>query len=439
VGVASLQPIAELDAQTTTATAAVVTGDAGGSRVLLASGGLPLVAEVHYGAGRVVQLAYDPLAEPLSSDSSLANMAWEQGLQRAGNPWGSHFSPHSSALAPHDQLWAPVLEPAAWPRWPPWALGMLAGYAAVTGLVVYRAGRSPRTRRRAWAAVPVLTVVAVAASVLSAARSGTADRQIILDTLGPDGTVLTNTYRTVRQLRPGPVQALGAEAATTMFTEAGSVRPILVEERPEPGVAPRKRPGGGVLTHTATGVGLPAPKGPWVPVSVQTITVGQQAGGLEAHLRLVGTARPPADGVKITGTVTNHSTQPLRQLRAQLPQGAQAHLADNLAPGATIKIDAALLWAKQVSAGSIETASRDDLLMFAAASRAFTRPGQIALIGLGSLTASGQRPAPHTTTLTVQPVALEAADQRVAYAGEREMVSSSRSLLSQRASPWCST
>jgi hypothetical protein len=81
--------------------------------------------------------------------------------------------------------------------------------------------------------------------------------------------------------------------------------------------------------------------------------------------------------------VTNAGARPLADLRAQLPEGAQATLVPTLAPGKTAQVDAPVAWAEIATAGSRRNsrAGAEDLAMFAAASRSFPANGQVAVVG----------------------------------------------------------
>src|SRR5437660_8466563 len=82
---ASLSALAELAGHATDATAQVASGDVGsGGRItLVAADGQPLVVEGAYGAGRVVELTFDPFAGPFDTQVDLAGMAWAHAISRA--------------------------------------------------------------------------------------------------------------------------------------------------------------------------------------------------------------------------------------------------------------------------------------------------------------------------------------------------------------------
>src|SRR5438270_635242 len=87
-GSASLKPIATLAGRDTDLVAPVVLGEVQrGARVLLGDpNGLPLAVEADYGAGRIVELAFDPGAAPIAQSGDLPSLAWQEvyGMAAAG-------------------------------------------------------------------------------------------------------------------------------------------------------------------------------------------------------------------------------------------------------------------------------------------------------------------------------------------------------------------
>src|SRR5439155_847300 len=49
---------------------------------LAAADGTPLIVDAPYGAGRVVEMAFDPFGDPFASDADLAGLAWSQAISR---------------------------------------------------------------------------------------------------------------------------------------------------------------------------------------------------------------------------------------------------------------------------------------------------------------------------------------------------------------------
>jgi len=194
---ASLAPLADLVGHTSTLTAAVATGTmAAGRAVLGAPGGPPLLVEAGYGSGSVVQLAYDPLAEPFASDHLLQSLAWDQGAARVIWQFGSLIaSGGSPPVVPEDQVWRPVLGSEPWPAWPLWGMAGMALYSLLVGPATLLAARRAR-RRAAWAVLPV--VVALAATMAlgaGAARHDAFESAVRVRVIGADGAMLTTVYR----------------------------------------------------------------------------------------------------------------------------------------------------------------------------------------------------------------------------------------------------
>jgi len=422
---ASLAPLADLALQSTVAVATVITGELRRGRALLESAErIPLIVEQAYGAGKVLQLAFDPLAEPVAGNDALGALAFDQALARSVNSWGTN-----RAIAPQDQLWSSTFVRPPWPRWSLGEAGLPIAYLALVIPVAFAVSRTRSRRRLMWATIPCATLLfAGAPVVIGEPGRGSVERTVVVDTFGPGGSVLTNTYRGIVARRPSGTIDLGRAAATSYLTAAG-LRPFSQEELQSPGEVPRGE-GGGSIGRRGDAVELHQRVRPWAARSVQTLSIRKEVGGLEAHLRLVGTVTPPALGTvisgptpdhRIQGTVTNHGSRPLRVLRAQLPEGAQVRVADTLAPGATVTIDAPVLWATTHPTGTSPKASPDELLLFSVASRAFTGPGQLAVVGVSTTNDESEH---GTSRVVVQTAPLEASQQLVASLGASNHVSS---------------
>jgi len=407
----SLGPLADLVDKTTPITARVLTGQVrGGRTVLSAADGSALVVVAAFGAGRVVQLAYDPQAPNIESDPVVGPLAWEQGLSRALNPWGSGIEPLENAVAPEEQLWTPVLEPARWPVWPPAARWVLGGYLFAVCSVAGLATRRSTSARAALGLVALVVLAGGAVCFAGLSGSDTVENEIVIKTSSVDGTVSTTSYRSVRQLRPAPTLTSGPGAATSRFIEAGATRPFLVQEFGLPSAPALRGRGRGIIEVRDGTAKLEQPVRPWEPRTVQHTTISGNGEEVEAHLSLVGITEPPVGGIRIRGRITNHGPHTLRQVRVQLPEGGQAQVAEALAAGASIDIDAPIVW---ISHGSVEKGQEAppiDRLLFAAASRSFTGAGQAVVVAedAAASTATTQR---RSTTIVVSATPLEHADR----------------------------
>ena len=420
----SLGPLADIGGSSTSAVAMVATGELRGRPLLQGGDGVPLVVGGFYGAGRIIQLAYDPLAEPIASDSLLSGLAWQQGLARAVAGWGSATVVNRGSgrmLASEEQLWFLALDRPGWPGWPGWGLALLVGYALSLGVGVHLLCRFSRRAGLVWVTVALAAAgVAAVAVVTDGARPAVVDKTVAVHRVSPDGTAVTNTYHGLVSLRAGPLSAptAGGVAGSTVFVEPQRVRqPTALGDTLSAPQQSRGAGGGVVVNRGEPRIRL-GPVKPWELRNAQVLSAASR-GGVEAHLRVVGAGRPPQAGLRLVGRVTNHGSSPLRELRAQLPEGVQGRVAGEIAPGATIDIDAPLLPVGISADGSVPKARPEEFVLFAAASRAFSRPGQVALVGLGSEPGG---PPGGPLEVVVQVMALEGAETLAAVTGSAELV-----------------
>jgi len=420
-------------------TATAATGELGPqARTLVAGeepGSPPLVVEGSYGAGRVLEMTFDPFAEPIGSDPALAHAAWDKVLAPIVDPFAFNSAPAfaarltSRAVVPHEQIWSPALQAPTWPGPEPLVLVVLGAYsmlAAVLGVVM---ARSRRHGGRMWAAFAIGAVATSAALVAGGtARAPLVDSVVQVATLGPQDSVLTTTYhgfvsptrsKTSVDLPDGTV-------ASTVF--ALPVYPVRPDTGP-PDLAVRGAGHGVVTAVSKRHVTFAGDSQNVHNLVVQSLG---HSGGLESHLR-VESAGPPAEGsevvapgTRVKGTITNHSAKLIHDVRGQLPSGSQAWLAGAIGPGATAQVDAPLIAATPsgdvaamvksnkafaaalnqtlgigvattlvpdptdemiaaLGASDMPKGNPEELVMFAAASHAFTGAGQIAVVGIGDL------------------------------------------------------
>lgn len=154
---------------------------------------------------------------------------------------------------------------------------------------------------------------------------------------------------------------------------------------------------------------------------------------LTGTLRLTGASKSSPG--RLTGTVTNSGSETVRQLRAQIPEG-QALLADSLAPGMTMTVDAPVLPVTSNAGGPSSDAKAspkllaptpEDTATFAVASGAMTGPGQVALVGATGPATGGDK-AEHRVTVVVALVGLKGADNMAAGTGGSILVAASNFL-----------
>jgi len=201
-------------------------------------------------------------------------------------------------------------------------------------------------------------------------------------TLGADGTVLTTTYRSLRALNPARHVTLpDGAAASTLYSDRRPIGPgsevaSFDPSQPPPAIAPGV--GKGSIQTRGGQPGLRFPTRPWAVRTVETLQTGTNGPDIDAVLRWVGGSKTSPS--RVTGTVTNRGHQPLHRLQAQ-STGGQARLPAILAPGETAQVDAPLLpiTTGPPPDGKLTPPQPEETTMFAASSRAFTGPGQIAI------------------------------------------------------------
>lgn len=372
----SMAPLADLVDRTTAATATVLTGAVRRGQVMLATpDDLPLVIETDYGAGRVVQLAYDPQAVTLAADPVLVDLAWQQGIGRVL----SRFSGGGSNLAPvPGQLWGPALGGMGWPSWPAPTLWLLAGYAFLGGPAVYAVAGARRRRPAIWAVAPAIALaVTLVTGLTPVARGDSRQRAVRVTSAGPGDVALVSSYLGL-QAMTGRGQTLtpgGGTAASTVLAP-----PSLLSVHAVPG-ATALGSGGGVVTLRGDDAQVRVPTRFGEVRNVNLLSLERRP-TIESSLQLRGSGPPEEGGLRLLGTVTNRSARPVRQLRAQLPEGAVARLAEVIPPGATLQVDVALAWPEGILAGARPLAGPEELVLFAAAARAFSRGGQVVVAGI---------------------------------------------------------
>src|SRR5215831_1849985 len=155
----SLAPLAALSGATVDARAVpAATGSlASGARSLLDSAdGAPLVAELTYGAGKVLELAYDPSGDG-TGQTPYATLGWTQALGRSIEQVPGSGPMATSMLGPDPGFTALLPSAGDAPLPPLWLVGVvLLAYVLIAGPLGYLLARR-RLGRPAlfWAAVPL--------------------------------------------------------------------------------------------------------------------------------------------------------------------------------------------------------------------------------------------------------------------------------------------
>lgn len=398
---ASMAPLAELGGLTTPISAPVVTGEpAPGSRTMLEGADhVPLVVQSDYGAGRIVELTYDPFAEPLASDYGLRSAAWQQGVARAMS------TPPDAIPAPHPQatprpvptgdalVWSSLCDRpagAAASQVQPVVVLLLAFYALAAAPLSYLLVSRLRRRELIWAALPLGAVVFVAATfaVASASRGGAfVDNQVRIERRSPGGTTEVDAYHALVAPRRGDF---------LVRPPAGSIISTAVLP-PEECALADSNDVVAIGAHPLVTMGAVAI---WNLRTLHTLSITHRGPFLEAHLSLA--AR------HIVGRITNHGKVAARDVWVRTHDNRQARLAVAVAPGATVEVDAALV------AEPYEAASPLDRLARIAAATTSGRPDQLALTATfdsnPDLVIDGAGVDSTPTALLAEPVALESAD-----------------------------
>ena len=410
IATVALGPLAR-DGQPIVATTTVATGDPQLGRATVgAPGQPPLVLEAVYGSGRVVQLTYDPFSLAFAVDRNLGAAGLEAALAPALDPLRLGISLFSGP----DGLWsAAVNQPddeerdSIWTTWP--GGGVIAAYAVAMGALV-RAGRGSRRRNLIWAGPMALALVAAGAvGAVDTERPEAITRETVVevDTLGPDGLVLVNTYHAIvgeEPLKVGRNRTLPESTAVSSILaeparprDPNSTKAALATAFAQP-VAPVQGgfvPGGGeptrsrvVLRSNGTSELQHGPLPPDAITTFQTLSVSRRGGSVDANVRISGDIFPTGGSVKgsdwrLSGTFTNNTSTVLRSVFVEVPDRLQtrigrARLADEVAPGSTVTFDVPLPILSQFSPDS----SASDIALLAATHLVGPRPGEAVIVAL---------------------------------------------------------
>ena len=452
---ASMSALAELGGRSVDASAQIVTGDLrAGKAPLVSADGTPLVAEAAYGAGKVIELAFDPFGEPFDSQVSLAGLAWAQAISRALSAVQSGARPNvagslsgftaptgpGSPLAPPG-VWAPgfgtgsdrlfqLLQNTPAAGSPPVGLlgGLLVAYVLLCGLLNYLFLKAVGRRGLMWVTTPLIAVAFTAGAYMVGFGTRGSDfyvTQVQVQRLGPDGVVETFAFDGVFAPRKGDVQvAVPSNSLVSTAVSASSFGDSIGDASVTVGGRPQ------ILLKA-----VPV----WNMKAMQTLSVAHPYGPdssqllpLEAHLRL--------ENGRVKGTVGNRGQRVIKDLRLAGVNDAQATIVAQLPPGATARVDVDVTQVRSTSAGQSFGAipaqtsrasggvAQDGLLRLAATQAVSGRQGDLALVGMttGSETVSieGGHPSHTTLTAVVEPVSLEAADSVAGAAPRARLVSS---------------
>ncbi|TMD55729.1 MAG: hypothetical protein E6I85_02420, partial [Chloroflexi bacterium] len=337
-----LEPLLDLLGKHSPLVAQSVVGTlAPGARVVLAdAAGNPLLAEVAYGAGRVVELAFDPADEPVASHAEEVRSSWAAALDRvvsAGSSGNAKFAPAvmvapgavSSAFPNQvgfnhynlESQIAALLSDTAASALPP--LGILGGllilYVLVAGPLNYAVLRSLRRRELMWMTIPLVAILATggaySAGVLVHGQEYFVNELQVLR-VAPSGGVEATTYDALFSPRRGDLTVqLPESSLASTFIPNYSGGGTTGDDRVLAGRNPSLK---------LAGVAV------WQPRDFKYVEAAHVNVTVIAHLKL-------SKG-QIVGSVTNNGRIPIRRLTLLTPDGRSATLAASLAPGATVTV-----------------------------------------------------------------------------------------------------
>jgi hypothetical protein len=448
---ASLLALAELGGKTTSATAQVANGEVGSGRVTLADlDGQPLVVEGAYGSGRVIELAFDPFAEPFDTQPDLAGMAWAHAISRAlsgvqggsravaSSGFGASSISSNTAGAAGPGAWAPgftngqdqlfnILQDTPAASAPPVGLlgGLLVAYVLLAGLLNYLFLKAVGRRALMWASVPLVAFVFTGGAYAVGFGSRGSDflvTEVQVQRLGPDGAVESYTFDGVFPPRKGDVAltlppSTLASTAVAMGAFGGTQGDAVITVGPRPHVT---------LANVAV----------WTMRPLQTLSVSHPY-AYEPRQALPVDAQLKVQKGHVVGKVVNLSSRPVLNLELVSSSGSDSTLVARLAPGGSASVDV------ELSAGTsgpiasskdaarpirgLSESSRAAMVRLASSQAISGRPGELALVGFTDATESVRlNDAPRgkaAVAALVEPVQLQGADSLVGVAPRPRLVS----------------
>ena len=451
---ASLAPLAELGAKTTEATAQVAGGgNTSGVVVLRAPDGQPLVVEGIYGAGRVIELTFDPFAQPFDTQVDLAGLVWGQAISRAlssvqggaspppSRGFGAAYNPNSN-LAAGPGSWAPgfggsrdqisnILQDTPAATAPPVGLlgGLLVAYVLLAGFLNYLFVKTLGRRVLMWVSIPAIALVFTAGSYAVGFGSRGSDfliTEVQVQRLGPEGAVESYSFDGVYPPRKGDV-SLTLQGGTLVSTAVA--QGALGDTR-----------GGAVITMGAKPQALLGGVAVWTMRPVQTLLVThlyhyepKQSMPIDVQVRLTKG--------HLVGRVVNLTSHPVNDLELVSGAGTQGTLARTLAPGATATVDVDISSGSTSTPGTGQTGagarptpipgvsanSRDAMIRLAQTQALSGRAGEFAVIGftraIDSIRVDGAPPSRASVAALVEPVRLQSADSLSGVAPHARLVS----------------
>ncbi len=421
---ASLQPLAILagaDAADLQAPVAAGTLRQGARNLLVGGDGASLAAELDYGSGRVIELAFDPGGAPVSG-SAYAEPGWKQALARSLSGLPGTVPAGPTMLAPDPQFTAflPVAAAAPLP-WPPLVALVVIVYVLLAGplnyLLVYRRLGQPALL---WLTAPLSAVAFTAMfyAVGSSLQTGLQDHEIQLVKVGAGQAVNQLEYHRIlflqrgnHRISPSP-DTLVAPLSMDTYRTTGSTCERCTNQlqglaRGSENVSPGQQP---VVQEDGVVYG-----------SVRVVAssgVAHMPAGVEAHLSF--------KGGRLQGTVRNRSQAPIENLTLFATDGdvlRKATVASSIRPGRTIQVDVAIPAETAPAATAADRVLRSVALTEIAAGQGPVLTGLTAA-SPSSLTVDGQPPQLTSMAVLDQPVRLEAAEDLLSYFERKRLAGS---------------
>lgn len=410
-----LTPVATLagaSQEARSAPAAAGTLAPGARAVVDGDGGVPLVAELTFGAGKIVELAYDPSGDG-TSGTPYASLGWSEALGRGVGQLPGNAPTAVSMLGPDPAFTALLPAAADAPLPPPWlAVMALLLYVMIVGPIGYLL-TIRRWKRPAlfWMTVPLCAAIFTGAFYLIGTnlQGSLQDSEIQVVRIGPGQAVNVLEYHRVLFLRRGNHQidpgsnSLVAPMTLETFRVTGSTCDRCLHQL------------GGLPSgseHVIPGLHPVVDESGVVYGSVRVVASSQITNaplGLDAQLGI--------HGGMVQGTVLNLGPLPVLRLELFTYDGQVMHRSDlvpYLPPGGQEAASAPLVAADSGLRGP----TAESILLRAVAADALHAPGQAVLVGLmpplaSQLTVDGSPPPQAGLAVIQQQVTLGKADSSV--------------------------
>jgi len=397
-----------------------------GARSLLdGPGGVPLVAELPSGAGKVVELAYDPSGDG-TDQTPYAALGWTQALGRSIEQVPGSTPMATSLLGPDPTFTALLPAADSAPLPPLWLMGLLILlYVGIVGPLGYLAVRRRLARPTLfWVSVPLSAALFTGAFYLAgtALQGNLQDHEIQVVRVGTGHTVNVLEYHRILFLHRGGHQVMPGPSSL--------VAPLTLETFRVTGSTCER------CTSVLGGLASGGENVAWDPeqslidergVVYGSVRVVAASGlerapiGLDAHLSI--------QGGHVQGTVANPGPAPVLLLEAFTSDGQAVHRAD-LAPGVAagdrITVDAPLAAAD----GGTQAATAEQALLRAVAGDSIPQRGQVILVGLMQplptrLTVDGEPPPGAGLAVLEQSVPVANADSGLRDVQDKWLVGTS--------------